>query len=146
TRTAIVTVNTTPGAIAGTLALCGGATTPLTNPTGGGSWTSGNLAVASIGSTSGILTAGSTGTATITYALPTGCSATAIVTVGTTPATIGGILSVCEGGTTLLTNAVPGGVWSSGATSVAAIGSSSGIVSGLSAGTSIVTYAIAGCT
>ncbi len=59
-------------------------------------------------------------------------------TSGVSP--ISGTLSMCVGGTTSLTDATPGGTWSSGSPGVAAIGAT-GIVTGLSAGTSFISYA-----
>ena len=65
-----------------------------------------------------------------------------IATFAITP--IMGTLTVCVGGTTTLTDATPGGTWSSGATGVAIVGSSSGIVSGVASGTAIITYNTSG--
>ena len=59
---------------------------------------------------------------------------------------INGITSLCVGGTTSLTDAV-GGTWMSSNTSVATVGASTGVVSGVSAGTSNITFTTAaGCT
>ena len=149
--TQTITVNPLPGAIAGTAAICPGATTTLTDP-GGGSWLSGTPSVATIGSSSGLVTGISAtgGTTLITYSLPsTGCSTTATVTVNPSPAGITGVLVVCPGGTTSLTDA-GGGTWTSGSPLVATIGSSSGTATGVlsAGGTSIITYAlpVTGCS
>jgi sugar lactone lactonase YvrE len=56
---------------------------------------------------------------------------------GITPIT--GPASVCTGAVIALTDATSGGAWSSGITSVASV-SSSGMVTGISAGTVIITY------
>jgi len=61
---------------------------------------------------------------------------------GTAPIT--GTPSVCIGATTALADATPGGTWSSGTTAVGTI-SSSGVVAGISAGTTIITYSIGAC-
>ncbi len=61
------------------------------------------------------------------------------VTSSTVPA-IGGLSSVCSGSTITLTNSLSGGTWSSSNTSVATV-SSSGVVTGISAGTAVITYA-----
>ncbi len=58
---------------------------------------------------------------------------------------IAGPTTVCGGSTITLTNATPGGTWTSGTTSVATVGSSSGIVLGgsvSSAGTTTITYTV----
>lgn len=144
--TTVLTVNVAPSAIGGTTALCLGATTTLSNSVSGGTWSSGSTGVATIGSTSGVATGVSVGTSTITYQLPTGCSATTVVTVRPLPAAIGGALVVCVGANTTLTNTVAGGAWSSGATGIATIGSATGIATGVSAGTAIITYTLpTGC-
>ena len=135
-----VVVTVTPniaGTITGTLTVCSGATTVLTDLTSGGTWSSGNISVATVGST-GIVTGVSTGTATISYTI-SGISATTVVTVNPLPAPITGISSVCSGATTPLSDATPAGVWSSTSTANATI-SGTGIVTGVSAGTTTISY------
>ncbi len=144
-RTATLTVNSAPSAISGSLTLCEGATTTLSNTASGGTWSSGSTGVATIGSSSGIVAGILAGTANITYALGIGCgNVTTTVTVNTAPSAIGGNHSICVGATMALSNSVSGGVWSSGNTAVAVV-SSGGVVNGLSAGTAIVTYALGSC-
>jgi uncharacterized protein YjdB len=155
TITQTETVNPLPtvAAITGTLHECVGATTTLSSATTGGIWSSGNPAVAVIGSSSGVATGISAGTATIsyTYTSPFGCSATvtAIDTVLTAPvvAAISGTTHQCVGSTTTFTDATPGGVWSSSNTAIASI-STSGIASGISAGVATISYSVSagGCT
>jgi sugar lactone lactonase YvrE len=53
---------------------------------------------------------------------------------------ISGVKAVCVGSSTTLNDPVPGGAWRSSTTSVAIVGSSTGIVTGVSAGTSSITY------
>ena len=71
-----------------------------------------------------------------------GCTSTATVTATVTPipTTISGITNVCSGLTTQLSDGVAGGVWSSGTSSVATIDPVSGLVSGVNAGTVVITY------
>ena len=140
--TAVVTVNPLPLAINGTLALCSGTSTTLTDGTTGGLWTSGTPSVATINAASGLLTgvASGGGTTTITYTLGTGCIATAVVTVYAVPAPISGPLTVCVGSTTNLTDASLGGLWFSSIPPLASVVSSTGVVSGLSVGTVVITY------
>ena len=135
-----VTVNSLP-TITGTLTVCVGLTTQLTGsaPTAGGSWSSASTGIATVNS-SGLVTGVSAGTSIITYTNGNGCAITATVTVNSLP-TITGTLTVCVGLTTQLTGSAPtvGGSWSSASTGIATV-NSSGLVTGVSAGTSIITY------
>lgn len=136
------TVGVAPAAITGTLTMCEGSTTVLANATTGGTWSSSNLAIATVGSTSGITTGVAAGTATISYNHGGGCAATAVVTVSPAVGAISGDAGLCVGGQTTLANAITGGTWSSGATAIATVGSATGIVSGVSAGTAVISYRI----
>ncbi|MCW3120631.1 MAG: surface protein [Flavipsychrobacter sp.] len=139
-----VTVNALPSSIIGTMSVCSGLTTALTDA-GGGTWTSSNTTVATVVSSTGVVTGAASGTATITYTLSTGCIATTIVTVNPLPSAISGTKTVCAGLTTTLSD-VGGGIWSSGSTAIAAIGTSNGVATGVAAGTTTITYILAtGC-
>ena len=74
-----------------------------------------------------------------------GCTVSGVAndTAITTPA-ISGLPLTFTGHTTGLSDAITGGTWTSGSTTVATIGSSSGIVSGVTAGTASITYTPAG--
>lgn len=150
-KTAIVTVNPLPAAIGGTLTVCPGYTTTLTDVTGGGTWSSSTTGIATIGASNGVVLGVASGTSTITYTVTSsGCLRTAVVTVNSSPAAIGGPASVCIGYTTTLTDATIGGTWSIGApgTASATIGASNGVVTaGSPAGTITVTYTapVTGC-
>ncbi|MES2702142.1 MAG: FG-GAP-like repeat-containing protein [Bacteroidota bacterium] len=145
--TRVVTVKSNPAAIAGTLSVCTGATTALSSATTPGvSWTSGNTTVATINSTSGLVTGVAAGTAGITYTIGSGCTATAIVTVSALPANITGTFTACPGTTTILANTVTGGTWASSNTAVATADVVSGIITGVTAGTARITYTLgSGC-
>ena len=147
TQTAIVTVNSLPaaGSIAGTSLICVGSTTHLTDATTGGSWSSGNPGVGTVGTT-GIVTGITSGTATISYTLTNGCgstSATYVVSVdpAVTAGTINGTATVCVGSATNLSDAAGGGVWSSTATGIATV-ASTGIVTGIATGTTTISYLV----
>ncbi|MFI5196093.1 MAG: Ig-like domain-containing protein [Chitinophagales bacterium] len=141
-RTTTVTVNQSPGPISGTMNVCQTQVTILSDGTAGGTWSSGNTAVATVGSASGDVSGVTPGIVTITYQEPiAGCIATATVTVNAIPSGINGITTVCQGATTPLSDTSPGGTWSSDNTSVATVGSATGIVSGVTAGTANITYA-----
>jgi hypothetical protein len=148
TATKTVTANAnTPPSITGTRALCNGASTTLSGSASGGSWSSDNTAVATIGSATGIVTGIGNGTATISYVVSSGCGAgvaTAVVTVSAIPtaASITGALSTCIGSSTTLSTVVTGGTWSSGNATVATIDPSSGVATGVSTGTSSITYTV----
>ncbi len=145
-RTGVVTVNPLPATITGTAQVCVGSTTALSNVTPSGTWTSNNTATATIGLTTGSVVGVSTGTVFMTYTIPTGCVTTTIVTVNTTPAAITGLSSVCVGSGITLSTTTTGGTWTSSAAATAIVGSASGIVTGVSAGTVTISYVMpTGC-
>ncbi|MBX2907119.1 MAG: Ig-like domain-containing protein [Taibaiella sp.] len=137
-------VKPTPAAISGDLAVCPGTTTALSSASGGGTWSSGTTSVAMV-SGSGLVTGVSGGTATISYTIASwGCSATAVVTVSSTGGGISGSTTLCLGSSSTLTSSPGGGTWSSSNTSVATIGSSSGVVMPVGVGTASISYSMAG--
>ncbi len=138
-----VSVNPLPQPVSGKTAVCSGAQGTLSDATPGGAWSSGNTTIASIG-TSGVYTGSSTGTSVITYALPTGCLSTQTVTIYALPNNISGPGAVCVGSTITLSNTSALNSWTSGNTAVAAIGASTGIVSGITQGTATITFTMAG--
>lgn len=140
---ATVTVNPRPAAITGgTANICAGNTTALLNSTAGGTWSTDNASVATV-SLTGLTTGIMAGTATISYANSYGCAATKVVTVNTPPGSNSGTPSLCVGGTTLLTNATGSGTWSSSNATRAIVGLTTGMVTGVSAGTAYITYHVA---
>ncbi|MDP2336773.1 MAG: choice-of-anchor L domain-containing protein, partial [Bacteroidota bacterium] len=142
TSSTATTVNTIP-VITGTLNVCAGSTTQLTGsgtPAVSIPWVSASTGVATVNS-SGLVTGVSAGTSVITYTNTNGCSITATVTVDALPA-ITGTLDFCLGSTTQLTGSGIPSVstpWVSASTGVATV-NSSGLVTGVSAGTSVITY------
>ena len=143
---AIFTVNPVPAAITTGLTVCNGLTTTLTDGVTGGTWLSGNIGVASIGSSSGFVQGFSVGTVNITYTLPAGCNTISVLTVNPSPQAISGPDYVCLGLTTTLSDPTGSGLWSSSNTNVS-IGSINGVVTGNTAGTSTIIYTLpAGCT
>ena len=145
--TTIVTVDLQPAIITGTLAVCKGLTTALTDASTGGTWSSVSGAVGTI-STTGVLTGINSGTTTISYTIGI-CAAEAVATVNPLPLLITGTKSVCSGFTTTLSDATPGGTWSSSNTAVATVGASTGVVTGsvvLVTSTATITYTLGtGC-
>jgi uncharacterized protein YjdB len=140
--TILFTVNPLPvisgatnACIGNTATLTGSATADATMP-----WQSSNTAVATI-SAAGVVTALSVGTTNITYKNSNGCEITTAFTVNPLP-TISGTFKVCAGlSSTLTGSAIPDAAtpWTSSDTGVATV-SSSGVVKGLRAGTTTITY------
>lgn len=140
-----VTVNSTPAVISGPANVCIGSSIALTNTLLGGSWSSSNanVTVDAVGNVSGV----TVGTSTVSYIMPaTGCYAVKTVTVNALPPAISGPSEVCEAGSTIdLDNAVSGGTWTKNNANIN-IDATTGIVTGVTAGTSVVTYTAAtGC-
>jgi uncharacterized protein YjdB len=140
-RSKIVTVNASIPTITGPSALCVSDTGVLANTLAGGNWFSTNPGIASVDSASGTVSGISSGSVTISYRVTSGCFRTTGFIVKNTPATIAGPSEVFVGATTTLTNTTSGGTWSSGTPSVASI-SSGGVVTGASAGSTVITYRI----
>jgi uncharacterized protein YjdB len=135
--------------ITGPSVVCVGSTITLHDITTGGTWTSGNPAVATISST-GIVSGLSVGSSLITYTKTGICgssSAWYYITVSSTVSagTISGPTTVAAGSTITLTESVAGGSWSSSNISIATVGVTSGIVTGVAASTVVITYTTTGC-
>ena len=146
--TAPVTVNYSPGAISGNASLCIGANTTLLDSTTGGVWSSNNATIASVGSTTGVVTGNASGAATITYS-KNGCYKITNMVVAAPPAGITGSSSVCTGmGYVTLTDLTTGGTWSTSNAYVqlAPTGPTTELVYGVSTGTATVSYTIGGCS
>ena len=146
TTTVNVTVFAMPvaGTITGVANLCAGTSDTFTTTGSGGAWSSSNLLAARVGTSSGIVSGIAAGAAVISYSVTNSCGtvvATSPVTVGTgSLGAISGTTSICELTTSTLTNATTGGNWSSSNTSVATIGASDGLLTGVSAGTATIVY------
>ena len=123
--------------------ICTGASTHLSDPAPGGNWTSNHTSIAVVGSSSGIVTGITGGSAIITYGLTDGCSATATVTVipYPNPGIITGKAGVCAGDTIQLTDTTAGGTWSSGNGSATI--TTNGLVKGITANTDTFFYTLA---
>jgi Zn-dependent metalloprotease len=138
----------TAGSITGLSGVCTGQTTTLSDAVTSGVWTSANTSLATVGSSSGIVTGITPGVVTIDYTITNPCgtaTTTKTLTVSNPPvvAPISGNMSVCAGASTSLSDATPSGTWNSGNTSLATV-SSSGLVSGLSAGAVPISYSVTG--
>ncbi len=149
-NTTSVSVNPTPGPITGATAICLGASATLSNSIAGGTWSSDALGVVSVSSASGssvTVTGMSVGTATISYLIGATCLSSVVVTVHplTVPGVItGGTSPMCVGTSTFLSASVSGGTWVSSSPTVASVGLVSGLVTSLSAGTTLISYIVGG--
>jgi gliding motility-associated-like protein len=138
----VVTINPLPAPITGKPEVCILASTSLTDATLGGSWSSSNPSIATVGLFSGVVTGAIAGPAIISYTLPTACFITTSLTVDPLPAPITGVFHVFQGNTVTLSDATPGGVWSSTYNSIATIDPIAGIVTGVSSEVDLISYTI----
>ena len=153
TRDLTVTASPNAGTLSGTQAICSnGTTTFISSGNTGGAFTSSNTAVASVNITTGVITPVAAGTATITYTITGtgGCSnatATRDVTVTAAPnaGTLSGTQAIYVGNTTTFnSNGNAGGIFTSSNTAIATVNSSTGLITGLAAGTVTITYTLTG--
>jgi hypothetical protein len=147
--TASITVNSPPTAtiaVGGATTFCSGGSVVLTASAGSSySWSNGPQTQS--------ITATTSGSYTVTVTNASGCSATSpatVVTVNALPvvAAITGASNVCAGSTTTLASSTTGGTWSSSNNAVATV-STTGVVTGVAAGSVTITYSVtnvAGCT
>ena len=96
-----ITVNSLPPAIGGPSNVCQGSSITETDGTTGGTWTVFPAVIASIGGSTGVLSAAVTGfavsTAIVTYTPGTGCAALRTITVNPLPS-VAGTTAMCVGG------------------------------------------------
>ncbi len=152
-----VTVNAKPNVPAntGTASVCVGSTTALSNTTTGGVWSSATTSVATVNSSTGVVTGVAAGTSVIKYVVTnaSGCkdSASTTVTVNINPTVnaLTGTQTVCVGSTTTFSSTTTGGTYSSSNTGIATVNASTGVITGVAAGTATISYAVtnaSGCT
>ena len=133
-------------AITGTTHQCVGTTTTLSDATAGGTWSSSNTVIATIDAT-GMVSGVTAGIVTITYTVTNICGTTNITKADTVNAlpTIAPIISAtseCVGANATLTDATPSGVWNSTDTTIATINPTTGVVTGVAAGTVNINYTV----
>ena len=134
----------TPAQITGDGTACKGSTDTLHDATPGGIWTSSSNAIATVGSSSGVVYGVTAGSVTITYSAG-GCYALFVITVANSVLPITGVHNICAWGDTVrVADAnIPAGVWSS---TLVTIGST-GLVTGYASGVGTITYTVpTGCT
>ncbi len=114
----------------------------------GGTWTSSDVSVATVNPSTGQIIAVGAGTATINYSATNSCGSVSIdisLVVNPVPV-ITGNFGLCVYATRTLSASVSGGTWSSVSSGVASINPTTGVVTGVSAGTSMISYVTpAGC-
>jgi gliding motility-associated-like protein len=152
-----VTVNPIPtaGTLSGIQNVCVGLTRTFSSTVAGGNWTSASTATATVSPTTGVVTGVASGTTTINYTVTSaaGCTSAPItrtITVDPIPnaGTLSGNQSICITQTTTFSSTVAGGVWSSSNTAAATVNAASGVITGVTAGTSTINYIVtsaAGC-
>jgi len=125
--------------IIGLDSVCAGSSITLTDSTPGGTWSSYNPGIASIGAATGIVTGVSGGVDVISYTTTTGYLAVKIITVNALPyvSVLTGPMGVCTGSVSTLTDSAAGGIWtaSNGTATVSA-----GLVTGVTPGTDTIFY------
>lgn len=145
--TTVVTVNIAPIAITGPSEVCVGSTITLADSVHYGVFSTSASGTATVHVDSGIVTGVAAGTVTIGYFTGAGCGGVSkVVTVNPLPALITGTMNVCVGATTTLANTSTGGTWTSFEPATAKADTNTGVIHGLSLGTTTITYTLpTGC-
>jgi hypothetical protein len=147
-----VNPNASAGTVSGASPLCIGATSTYTssgNP--GGTWSSSAPGIATVNSGTGLVTAVSAGSATITYTVngcngPASANKTVIINQNANAGELSGTTILCVGATAAyISSGQAGGTWSSDAPGIATVNSSTGLVTAAGAGTATITYTVNGC-
>ena len=136
--TQVVTINAAPFPITGVNTVCVSNTIFLNDAAAAGTWSSGNTAIAII-DVSGNVIGASAGTVLMSYTIGDGCSSEYEITVYPLPSVITGTTTICVGSTSPLDDSTTGGTWSS-STLNATINPVTGFLTGVTAGTSVITY------
>ncbi len=130
------------GSVLGATDICVGHTETLTDTPSGGTWISVYPSIATVGSSSGVVTGATVGVDTVWYVQTGVCGtdtslAVVVVNSPTSAGVITGTLTVCVGNTTLLGDTLTGGTWSASNAHATVVG---GLVTGVSAGLDTIYY------
>jgi hypothetical protein len=128
----------TPAPITGSTSDCPRGMTSLYDATPGGTWYSSNITVATVDTFAGTVYSISAGTTTISYTVGSSSAVTTFTVFGSN--TILGPTTVCVGSSITLTDSVSGGTWWGSGTTIATINATTGVLTGISAGTYSVDY------
>ncbi len=131
-----VTILPLPPAITGPNIVCVGSTITLSDATTGGTWSSGSTSIATVGTSTGVVTGVSINPVVIYYSVSSGCSVTTVVTVTALPSPITGATSVCTGSTISLSDSKRRS-WTSSNSGVATVGLTTGSTGGVAAAAGI---------
>lgn len=144
-RTFPMTVNASPAAISGANILCAGAVATMSDATSGGTWSMSAGGIATINPATRVVSAVTSGNATVSYTLANGCYAVRNITVNIAPAPLAAPSSMCVGSVATLSNAVLGGTWSTSQPTKATI-TADGVLTALSPYSPVVVrYSIGSC-
>ena len=138
---------TVPADISGPAVVCTGQQVTLSASIPGGVWSSTSAAAATV-SSAGVVSGVAVGVPFISYTINGVCGSAGsgmAVTVNTVPSTPAGITGgslLCIGRSLTLYNASAGGSWYSSSASVATIDAASGILNGITAGSTTVSYIV----
>ncbi|WP_433831113.1 DUF7507 domain-containing protein [Flavobacterium anhuiense] len=149
TRTITIEDATDSGILSGNQSICvSGNSTFTSNGATGGTWSSDNLAIATVDASSGVVVGISRGTTTIRYTIPQvgSCpvipSTIAVTIIESNPGILSGNQNVCVGETTTFTtDGDSGGDWTSDNSGIATV-DANGVITGNSTGTAIITYTV----
>ena len=145
------------GALSGVTSACQSSTSQLSwSGVSGGTWSSSDPSIASVVAESGLVTAQSAGSTDITYTAPVdggSCQSSSSITFNTLSAPSAGTLSASSTSfnvsqtSQVSSDGNSGGTYSSSDVSIATVDPSSGLVTGVGAGSVTITYevAAAGC-
>src|SRR5205085_1810885 len=140
------------GTVSGASSLCPNATAQyISDSDAGGSWSSSNTSVATVNSSSGVVTALAAGITNIIYTVTGPCNTSSAaqsltVNANVSAGTVNGASPLCINATTQYSSTGDvDGTWSSSNTGVATVNPSSGVVTGVAAGTTNIIYSVGGC-
>ncbi|WP_010521996.1 Ig-like domain-containing protein [Aquimarina agarivorans] len=149
-----ISVDTTPdaGMVTGGDQICVGSDTLFSSTEPGGTWSSSDPTIASVNTTTGIVTGINVGRAIITYTIPgtATCSSDSaskdirVSRIASDAGTLDGEQNICVGGTTNFTSTQSGGEWTSLDAAIATVDRLTGEVTGVSRGTARIQYTVPG--
>ena len=146
--TKTITINELPvvDPITNNTTICVGSSNTLVSGPVAGVWSSADLNIATVNTSSGQVNAIAPGTVALTYTITdANCSnsQSANVLISAVPSP-GSVSTVCVGAQKTFVNLTPGGVWNSLDLSKATVNSSTGIVTGVAPGPVVITYTACG--